>query len=241
MKIYDKRVRVSLSLVATFLLVILIVVSLYIFWRAGDDGGKLAGLTGSLASGLIIAIIQFWLGWLDFAQTKELKKMELLEILYNRDSRDKYESYIKKSKRKIDIMGVTSVRFFNHFADTDTSAPEGAKVLLHAMERNVNVRVLLPSDEFLPNETKRQDAYRVRIQYFELKKKYPHNIEIRYFNHIAAHSIFRIDDTCIIGPVFPKLESKYTPALHVMNSSPIALNYMDYFESEWNLAIKNHA
>ena len=73
-----------------------------------------------------------------------------------------------------------------------------------------------------------------------MKKKYPHNIDIRYFNHTAAHSIFRVDDTCIIGPVFPELESKYTPALHVMNSSPVALNYMDYFESEWNQATQEH-
>lgn len=241
MEIYDKSVRVSLSLVATFLLVILIVISLYIFWRAGDDEGKMAGLTGSLAAGLIVAIIQFVLGWLDYAQTKELKKLKLIEILYNRDSRDKYESYIKNSKRNIDVMGVTAVRFFNHFADTDHAASEGAKVLLNAMDRNVKVRVLLPLEKHLPNEIKRQDASRIRVQYGELKKKYPHNLEIRYFNHTAAHSIFRIDDTCIIGPVFPELESKYTPALHLMSSSPMALNYLNYFESEWNQAAQGNA
>ena len=138
-------------------------------------------------------------------------------------------------------MGVTTVRFFNHFADTNTAASEGAKVLLNAMDRNVKVRVLLPLEDFLPNEMKRQDASRVRAQYDELKNKYPQNIEIRYFSHTATHSIFRIDDTCIIGPVFPELESKYTPALHVMTSSPMALNYMDYFESEWNQAVQKHA
>ena len=70
------------------------------------------------------------------------------------------------------------------------------------------------------------------------KKELRHyqNLEIRYFSHTAAHSIFRIDDTCIIGPVFPELESKNTPALHVMKSSPMALNYMDYFDSEWEKA-----
>ena len=138
-------------------------------------------------------------------------------------------------------MGVTASRFFNDFADTDTAAPDEAKVLLYAMDKGVKVRLLIPSDKYLPNDTKREDAKRVKFKYGELKKKFPHNLEIRYFNHTAAHSIFRVDETCIIGPVLPELESKYTPALHVMNSSPMALNYMDYFESEWNQAIQGHA
>lgn len=101
------------------------------------------------------------------------------------------------------------------------------------------VRVLLPTDEFLP-EAKRIDSAKVKTKYKELTQRYQ-NIEIRYFGHTAAHSIFRIDDSCIIGPVFPLLESRNTPALHVMNSSPMALNYLDYFESEWNQAIQEHA
>ena len=86
-------------------------------------------------------------------------------------------------------------------------------------------------------ESKKADYAKVRTKYKELIQRYP-NVEIRYFNHIAAHSIFRIDDTCIVGPVFPNLESKNTPALHVMKSSPIALHYMDYFETEWKDAKK---
>lgn len=201
----------------------------------------MAGLVGNLIAGLIIAIIQFGLGWFEYVQTKELKKLKLLEILYTRTDRNKYEKFIRSAKRNLDVMGVTASRFFNDFADTDTAAPDEAKVLFHAMDKGLKVRLLIPSDEYLPNDTKREDAKRVKVKYEELKKKYPRYIEIRYFNHTAAHSIFRVDDTCIIGPVFPELESKYTPALHVMNSSPIALKYMDYFESEWNQAIQGHA
>ena len=62
------------------------------------------------------------------------------------------------------------------------------------------------------------------------------NLEVRYFNHTAAHSIFRIDDTCIIGPIFPELESRNTSAMHLKNNSPVALQYMGYFSSEWEQA-----
>ena len=166
-------------------------------------------------------------------------KIKLKEVLYNRAKRSQYEEFIKNTNRELDLMGVTAVRFFNDFADTSIGAPENATVLLQALERGVHVRVLLPTDEFLP-ETKKNDSQKVRNKYKELTQRYQ-NIEIRYFCHTAAHSIFRIDDTCIIGPVFPLLESRNTPALHLMSSSPMALNYLNYFESEWNQAAQGNA
>ena len=230
--------RPSSILAISIFLVLLLIFVVVIYLLEDDTASKLSAFTCSLAAGLVVAIIQLIIAWRDYSQNEELRKLELLEILFDRDSRTKYETYIKKSKRNIDVMGVTAARFFSHFADTDMAATENAKVLLNAMGRNVKVRILLPSDQFLPSDTKRQDANRVRVQYRKLKERYPDNIEVRYFDHTAAHSIFRIDDTCIIGPVFPRLESKYTPALHVMKSSPMALNYMDYFETEWKDAEK---
>ena len=149
----------------------------------------MAGLAGNLIAGLIISILQFGLGWFEYVQTKELKKLKLLEILYTRSERIRYEKFIRSAKRNLDVMGVTASRFFNDFADTDTAAPDEAKVLLYAMDKGVKVRLLIPSDKYLPNDTKREDAKRVKFKYGELKKKFPHNLEIRYFNHTAAHSI----------------------------------------------------
>jgi signal transduction histidine kinase len=238
MEIWGMNKRPSSILAISIFLVLLLIFVVVIYLLEDDTASKLSAFTCSLAAGLVVAIIQLIIAWRDYSQNEELRKLQLLEILYDRDSRTKYEAYIRKSKRNIDVMGVTAARFFSHFADTDMAATENAKVLLNAMGRNVKVRILLPSDQFLPSDTKRQDANRVREQYRKLKESYPDNIEIRYFDHTSAHSIFRIDDTCIIGPVFPRLESKYTPALHVMKSSPMALNYMDYFETEWKDAEK---
>lgn len=243
MEVFGKKVKMTMSMVILVVLVLLLVVTFFVYYKTDDHSSpnSLWGpLFGSLAAGLIVAIIQYLIAWQDYKQTEKLKALKLKEVLYYRNTKSKYEEFIKGTNRTLDVMGVTAVRFFRDFADTTQGAPDSSKVLLHALERGVNLRILLPSDKYLPNESKRQDSNRVRAQYSELKKKYQYNLEIRYFNHIAAHSIFKMDDTCIIGPVFPELESKNTPALHVMNSSPMALNYIDYFESEWKQAKQNH-
>lgn len=233
MGIFDKSSRISYSAIIIIILALCTICTLGAYWFLDDLDDRWGAFLGSLAAGLIVAIIQFLIAWQDYVQTNKLKELKLIEVLYNRASRDKYADYIKNCNRNLDVMGVTAVRFFNDFADTSSGAPANATVLLNALSRNVKVRILLPSDDFLP-ASKKTDSERVRAKYKELYQY--QNLQIRYFNHTASHSIFRIDDTCIIGPVFPELESRNTPALHVMKSSPMALNYMDYFNSEWDKA-----
>lgn len=236
MSLFGKSYKISASVIVAVLLLLITAISLLLYWLNDNPNSKWTGLFGGLAAGMIVAIIQFLMAWQDFKQTEKLKKLQLIEVLYNRASRNQYEQFIRNANRRIDVVGVTAVRFFNDFADTSSGAPENARVLLQALERGVGVRVLLPADDYIP-ATKKADADKVKTKYSELVKRYA-NLEIRCFDHTAAHSIFRIDDTCIIGPVFPELESRNTPALHVMKSSPIALNYMDYFYSEWEKAKK---
>jgi len=234
MNIFRKDYRISASIIVLIILVILTIGAFIAYLSLGESKGRLESLFGSLAAGMIVAIVQFIIAWQDYKQTEKLKKLKLIEVMYNRALRGQYEDFIRNAARNLDVMGVTSVRFFSDFADTSLGAPDNATVLLQAMERGVHVRVLLPTDDYIP-DFKKVDSRKVKDKYNELIKKYT-NLEIRYFNHTAAHSIFRIDDTCIVGPVFPDLESRNTPALHVMTSSPIALNYLDYFEKEWNNA-----
>lgn len=235
MEIFGKSIRVPAILIISLLLVILIIASFVIYWQTVDSAKNLSGLFGNLAVGLLVAIIQLVIAWKDYAKNSELRKLELIEILYDRDSRNKYETYIANSKRQIDVMGVTANRFFSHFADLDANASVGAKTLIYALDRGVSVRILLPLDKYLPTEEKKNTAKVVLEKYKDLHKRYD-KIELRYFDHSPAHSIFKIDNTCIIGPVFPGVESKYTPALYLMNTSPMALKYINYFESEWEKA-----
>lgn len=233
MDVFSKSSKISNSAIIIIILAIFTIGTLCAYLYIDNLDARWCAILGSLVAGLIVAIIQFLIAWQDYVQSDKLKELKLIEILYNRASRNKYADYIKSCNRNLDVMGVTAVRFFNDFADTSSGAPENATVLLNALNRTVQVRILLPLDEFLP-DSKKNDSARVRAKIKELN--HYQNLQVRYFSHTASHSIFRIDDTCIIGPVFPELESRNTPALHVMKSSPMALNYMDYFNSEWDKA-----
>ena len=226
------KIRATVIIIAVLFLVA-IGVGVW-FWISGNE--KLSAILGSLFAGLIVAIIQFIIAWQDYKQTEKLKKLELIEILYDRDSRSFYEEYIRQSKRKIDMMGVTASRFFNDFADDSPNATPNAKILLNALSHNVKVRILLPSSEFV-DANKKQDVENVKQKVRAIRNAYQKcSLEVKYFKHVAAHSIFNVDDKCIVGPVFPEVESKYTPALFLRNSSPMAIKYLTYFEDEWNKA-----
>lgn len=235
MKVFELKFKIRVSKLILVALCILLVVSLIVYFLINDPGTMWGAIFGSLIAGIIVAIIQYCIALQDYNQTEKLKELELIEILYNRDTRDRYEAYIKSACSNIDVMGVTASRFFSHFADLDTNASERAKVLLYALEQGVQVRILLPLEKYLPNEEKKNAARIVKGKFEELASRYD-NIKLRYFDHLPAHSIFRIDDTCIVGPVFPEVESKYTPALRLKNTSPVARKYIAYFDSEWENA-----
>lgn len=235
MKVFEQKFKIRVSKLILIALFILLIISVIIYFLINNPGTMWGAIFGSLIAGIIVAIIQYCIALQDYNQTEKLKELELIEILYNRDTRDRYEAYIKSACGNIDVMGVTASRFFSHFADLDTNASEGAKVLVYALEQGVNVRILLPLEKYLPNEEKKNAVRVVMGKYEELASRYS-NIKLKYFDHLPAHSIFRIDDTCIVGPVFPEVESKYTPALRLKNTSPIARKYINYFDSEWRQA-----
>ena len=233
MKIFEKSFRITASAIIIIVLSLATIFLVVIYWKT--ENNPWSSILGSLIAGLIVAIIQFLIAWQDYKENEKLKKLKLIEILYNRNERSWYANYIAEANNQIDVMGVTAVRLFDHFASTDNNAPETDKVLIRVLEKGIVVRVLLPDEDHLPNNEKKQDANKVRKKHQDLVKQFP-NLEMRYFKHIPAHSIFRVDDECIVGPVFPELESKYTPGLRLKNKSPLASKYIEYFEKEWNNA-----
>jgi hypothetical protein len=155
MEIFSKNIKVKASIIILFLLLVLIIIIGIYFWNTNNV--KIGAILGSLVAGLIVAIIQFIIAWQDYKQTEKLKELEVINVLYDRDNRTFYETYIKKSKRKINMMGVTGSRFFNDFADDSPNATSNAKVLLEALHRNVKIRILLPKIDFV-DEPKKQDV-----------------------------------------------------------------------------------
>ena len=231
-EIFSKKVKFSYSLIALLFLLI----TIGICWKcyATSPTTPVGVILGSLIAGLIVALIQFFLSWWDYKMTKKVEDLRLIEILYDRDNRAYYANLINKSRREIRVMGVTAKRFFEHFADMTVGARSDAQVLITALNRGVKVKILLPSKEYIaPNKISSYEQVQDTLK--SIKSKYHDaEIEIRYFKHIPAHSIFGVDSECIVGPVFENVESKNTPALHLKNESPFAEKYVTYFEQEWN-------
>jgi hypothetical protein len=161
-----------------------------------------------------------------------IKALKVKKVLLNRSDRDYYTTLIEKSQTHINIMGVTASRFLKDFADTKNTAASG-KVLLTALNRNVSVKILIPSRENLSTESEKQIFDASQSIFLNLKNSYPNQFSVRYFNHPPAHSIFEVDDEAIIGPVIPNLSSKDTPGIHMLSSSKYAETYLNYFKEEW--------
>ena len=72
-----------------------------------------------------------------------------------------------------------------------------------------------------------------RLTIEKLKDKYKRRIEMRRFDFQARHSMVRVDNDLIVGPVFQEVESRNTPAIHVDIKSAFAEKYVEYFSWVW--------
>lgn len=232
--IFKRNIKIRLSIV---ILILLIICSCLVFvWYQKANDPKILTILGSLFAGMIVAIIQFLMAWQDYKSTEKLKDLNINKVLLNRDKRDFYENYVKVARKNIDMMGVTGFRFMEHFANNDEDAPENSKVLLQVMAKGVNVRILIPQNEYLSTDVDKHNEKLSSERYKDISQKYQNNFMVRHFSHVPAHSIFLVDDECIVGPVFPEISSKYTPAIYLKNKSPFAEMYIKYFNDEWDKA-----
>ena len=234
--IFKSTVKIKLSFIILLVLVVLAFIVTIWYYKVSDE--KLLAILGSLIAGIFVAIIQFLIAWQDYRSTEKLKNIQIKEVLLNRDKRDFYENYVKSAKKVLDMMGVTGSRFMEHFANDDEDAPSNSKVLLEAMSKGVKVRILIPEHDFLSTESDKRNEENARERYRRIKERYPKNFHVRYFKHVPAHSVFLVDDECIVGPIFPELSSKYTPALYLKSKSPFAEKYIDYFNNEWKKSLE---
>lgn len=231
-EIFSKKIKLNVWII--IVLVILVIICVCWKWYTMNTTSPVGAVLGSIIAGLIVALIQLGLSWWDYQMMQKIEKLRLIEILYDRDNRTYYANIIDKSRREIRVMGTTARRFFEHFADMTTGARPEAQVLISALNRGVKVKLLLPSKDYIALN-KIADYNQVSKTLNTIKQKYPHaEIDIRYFDHIPAHSIFMVDSECIVGPIFEYVESKNTPALHLKNESPFAEKYLAYFEQEWD-------
>lgn len=226
-------IKRNLSLIILLAFVVATIVTGYIYYLSDDKSQKLGNFLGGCFTGLLIATIEYLITLDERSKLDKIKALKIKEVLFNRAEESYYRNLIRGAKINIHIMGVTAVRFLQDFAQADSNSSD-KKVLFDALNRNVEVRILLPEKIILKNEN---DLSNFDISLAIMKKihdLYPSKFNYRYFNHEPAHSIFNIDDETIIGPVIPNLSSKDTPGIHVLNSSKYAKTFLEYFQKEWD-------
>ena len=208
------------------------------FWFSDPDANpKYAALMAGFASAFLVAFFQTSSAIIDAIKLKKYEKLGVIEILENgRRGRDYYGKLVSSASREIRVMGVTASRFMSDFGQISDKNNE-----LHlALSKGVRVRLLLPKLEFM-REVDRTNFIKTTLPaYDNIKQSCQGDISIKYFDHIAAHSIVVIDDICIAGPVFPNMESKHTPAIVLKSDSEFAKTYIAHFKHEWNSSYEKY-
>jgi hypothetical protein len=227
-------IKNNLSLILLIIFITLTVITGYTYFY-NDYNAKIGNVLGGAFIGLLIATIQFVITIDERRKLDKIKGLKVKNVLFNRAEEGYYRALIKASKINISIMGVTAIRFLQDFASANSTSSE-KRVILEALNREVQIKILLPDKNNLSEQEDLENFEKAYELMKHLRQVYSKNFNFRYFNHAPAHSIFNIDDETIVGPVIPALNSRDTPAIHVLNSSKYAKVYLDYFNKEWENA-----
>lgn len=215
------------GLIVVFLLVTLVPQ----FWL--DQYPKILAVIAGLFSGLVVWLAQVMFDFQKIKQIEEFRALKVKEILSGRGLADKYRPLIESSESRIWIQGVTGERLLADFAETASNAGNESKVLIAALKRNVEVKLLLADSHYLVGNDINKAAT-ATAKLIDLLRGSNYNLHVKYYKHVPAHSVFLVDNDCLVGPIFEGQSSKHTPSIHMTNDSSLAKLYIINFEKEWN-------
>lgn len=211
------------------ILVLLATITFYVLYKKNQTPSAAAIFSG-LLTGCALLFIQLIFGVRQSYELFKQKKLRIKKILPYREGKDFYEELINDAVHSIDIAGTTISRFLTDFAHPSRT---DSQALLDAVRRGVKIRFLIPKNLSESDELKARQSI---IRTAEINRTSSVRIEIRRFNRDPAHSIFVSDEDCLIGPVFPNVASKDSPAIHTVKKSELAKPYLEYFNNEWENA-----
>ena len=193
---------------------------------------KVEPLLAGMVTGLLVALIQYLLDWNEHQEIETIKKLGIRRILPHRDDKSYYQRLLTGAERDIVVLGNTASRFLEDFAHPTRT---DSRTLFEALQRGVRVRVLVPKPEYLPEDDRpRAEAANKRMIQIAQESS---NFEYRHFNHPPTHSLVKIDNECLFGPVFPHVKSKDSPTIHADADSALVGEYLRYFDNEWKQAL----
>ena len=233
--LFKKRFAVEGTLLVILLFVFIIAISIYYYDESVVTPSKWGVFVGGLAASLIVATIQILLSFKEYTAAQKIRGLGFKSYIKARTKTSYYSDLIEKADSKIYLLGSTASSFLHDFAGFGEEAHGDKSALIRALDKKVKVRFLLSSIDSL-GSTKRTKAEQAHEWLEKLKSKYPNFVEYRYLNEPLAHSMLRVDDICIVGPIFRVNKSRNAPSIVVKTGSHFGEQYSDYFEEEWEEA-----
>jgi len=237
MSIFSKISTIRYSFIIFSSLIGLIVLLFILYWLEIIENTKVSAIISRLLTSFVVALFQAVLAWYDIKKIEKLKELKIIDILPSREDPVYYGNLISRSNKEIKLLGVTAQRFLDDFGDGSPNAPAHRKVLIKALDDNndIKVKLLIADQDAIKDNSENLHKYTLaRARLDSLSKRYQNKFEYRYYKDKPTHSVMIIDNECIVGPIFPHVESKYTPAIHLRTDSAFAHHYIKYFDEEWN-------
>lgn len=228
MRLFTETVQVHIYKIVLLLIAFSAIAFAIIFYYT--DNPKLGSIFSGIATGLIVAALQLLIQGLEHRDIENVKKLKIRKILPTRDDKELYGELLIKSKRQIHLLGNTAYRFLDDFADKNRA---DRQQLLMALERNVEVKLLLPTKEYLTSESDKRQFEQSQTRMNEIKVKHS-NFEFKYYERYPSHNLLRVDNDCLVGPIFPNIKSKDSPAIYTDISSDYVRPYLTFYDELWD-------
>jgi len=135
--------NLSLLILWGFILISLIIGVIYFCYTTNP---KLGNILGGAFVGLLIATIQYLIIIDERIKLDKIKALKVKNVLFHRAEQGYYRGLIMEAKLEINVMGVTAIRLLQDFANSNSISTEN-KVIFEALNRNVNIRIILPTKD----------------------------------------------------------------------------------------------
>jgi hypothetical protein len=226
---FERFIRVRLYKIVIGALLVATVICTVIYFTT--NWLKIEPIMAGMVTGLIVALVKYLLDWNEHQEIETIKKLGIQRILPHRDDKIYYQRLLAGAEHDIVVLGNTALRFLDDFAH---STRTDSRALFEALGRGVQVRVLVPTPEYLPIEDRpRAEMANRRMAQIARESS---NFQYRHFNHLPTHSLVKVDNECLFGPVFSFVKSKDSPTIHADADSALVVAYLQYFENEWTQA-----
>ena len=222
--------RVSMPFWAVIVIGIILAAGCVLIGLYTTQNATVIAVLGGLLGGLVVYTISFITEIGQLRQLDRFRRLGIKDILNTRHDITYYEPIVGVAKLRVCVMGTSSHRFINDFLDDKADN----KVLVDQLRLHpsLKVSILVPLEHHMDAESRTKfDLVRPKID--RLITEFGSRVELRRFDDVVRLSMVLADDELITGPVFPGVESRQSPAVHVDSRTEYGQKCLEHFDKVW--------